>query len=314
MRVAHISDLHISSRHHRRNIRNARRLLEYIDRLGVDHLVITGDITADARPQELELARNLLLSFGFLNSRRLSIVPGNHDIYGGVHEAEEILTFPRRIRETDYDGGLEAFRAAFAEAFEGVRTAGASAFPFSRFVGDTVIVGLNSIARYSRVKNAFGSNGHVGDGQKAAVAALIAQPEVCGRARIVLIHHHFHKLRSSSAGAVHSVWGAIERQTMKLRGKKDLLKLFARSDVSLVLHGHYHEMRDYTRGGIRFLNAGGSTLGPEDGDLLVNVADVTVDGCSVEVHRVSRPAPRIPVSMVVTPALSPSPAVSHRAA
>ena len=45
---------------------------------------------------------------------------------------------------------------------------------------------------------------------------------------------------------------------MKLRGKKKLLKLFLESNVKLVLHGHSHEMKEYFREGIRFVNSGGS--------------------------------------------------------
>ena len=55
-----------------------------------------------------------------------------------------------------------------------------------------------------------------------------------------------------------TMWNKIEDYTMKLRGKKKLLKLFLESNVKLVLHGHSHEMREYFREGIRFVNAGGS--------------------------------------------------------
>ncbi len=314
MRIAHISDLHLSVRHHRRNIRNARRLLEYLRTSGVDHLVVTGDITADAQPQELELARSLLASFGFLDPRKLSVVPGNHDIYGGVHEAEEILTFPRRVRETDYDRKLEALHEVLPEAFEGVTTAGGGMYPFAKGVGETVLVGLNSIARSSRVKNAFGSNGHVGRRQKEGVGSLLSRPELCGRRRIVLIHHHFCRLTPSSTGAVQSVWGAIERHTMKLRGKRELIDLFLQHDVALVLHGHMHVMGEYVRGGVRFLNAGGSLLGPEREGLFVQMVDVGPDGCSVRMHGIPSPPVRVPVSLVHSPVVPRRLAVSHRAA
>jgi predicted phosphodiesterase len=45
---------------------------------------------------------------------------------------------------------------------------------------------------------------------------------------------------------------------MKLRKKKRLFNLLKRYEIDLVLHGHFHEMGEYKREGIRFLNAGGS--------------------------------------------------------
>ncbi|KXK42998.1 MAG: metallophosphoesterase, partial [Chlorobi bacterium OLB5] len=54
---------------------------------------------------------------------------------------------------------------------------------------------------------------------------------------------------------------AIERQTMKLRKKKKVIKKFSETGISLVLHGHLHENREYHRKKIKFLNSGGSVLG-----------------------------------------------------
>jgi 3',5'-cyclic AMP phosphodiesterase CpdA len=51
-RIAHISDLHISAEHRRANIRNTKTLLRHIAGQGCNHLVITGDLTADAQKKD----------------------------------------------------------------------------------------------------------------------------------------------------------------------------------------------------------------------------------------------------------------------
>lgn len=116
--IAHISDLHLSAHYRRENIRRTKHLLGYIDRLNVDHVVITGDITANADERDFEIARRLLRSHRLLDASRLSIIMGNHDIFGGGHTAEDVLEFPRRCKHTDYDRRMAVFMDCFGEAFE----------------------------------------------------------------------------------------------------------------------------------------------------------------------------------------------------
>lgn len=308
MRIAHIADLHLSPSHRRQNIRRTRLLLEYISRLEVDHLVVAGDIAADAQPEDLQLARSLLTAHGFLDPNRLSVVPGNHDIFGGVHDAEDLLSFPRRCRRTDYVHALRGFRHFFRETFDHTISPGASGFPYAKVVGETVFIGVNSIAGYSRVKNPLGSNGAVGDEQRGAIAALLDSPSLRGKTKIVVVHHHFQKPPSCLPGAMHTIWGAVERHTMKLRRKKELLKVFREHDVRLVLHGHDHRNSDYVRDGIRFLNAGGSILGPARDELLVNLIDIRAGRSAVEVHHLPLPPRAQRVRTRPRSGLSPVPA------
>ena len=74
---------------------------------------------------------------------------------------------------------------------------------------------------------------------------------------IVIAHHHFYKNNVESTSSYSSVWNSVEKFTMKLRGKKKLIKLFENKKVSLVLHGHSHEIKQYVRKNILFVNAGG---------------------------------------------------------
>jgi 3',5'-cyclic AMP phosphodiesterase CpdA len=288
VKIAHISDLHLNVEHRRVNIRNARRLIEFAQRQGADHIVITGDIGANAQRGDFEIARKTFDRYGLLDTAKLSLVIGNHDIYGGVHVAEDILSFPRRCRTTDYREKVKEFRHCFREAFEDCFfPEGEKPFPFGKMIGNVLLVGVNSIARHSGVRNPIGSNGEVDDQQMRGLEEILTSPLFKGTRKIVLIHHHFSKSELPLEGTIQGVWGAIERQTMKLRGKKVLLELFKKTGVDLVLHGHLHESSEYWRKGVHFLNAGGSSLGPVPGELTVNMVTINEQGVKTEIHRVA---------------------------
>ncbi len=283
MTVAHISDLHLSPEHRRKNIRATKRLLEYIGTLGVDHLVITGDIVATAGKQDFQLARAILKSSGWLDSKALSIVIGNHDIFGGVHHAEDILTFPKHCKQTDYKAKVMEFHDYFHEAFDKCLLGSqSSVFPYGKVIGDVVFVGMNSVAEYSKLGNPIGSNGEVSEGEFKRTQKILSSDLLTRKRKIVLIHHHFYKPSGNDVGTMHSVWNAIERQTMKLRGKNKLLELFRKSNIDLVLHGHLHENHEYCRKNIRFVNGGGSVLGSLGQGARCNLVSVTRESIQVE--------------------------------
>lgn len=262
--IAHIADLHLSGEHKRFSIRRVRSLLDAIVRREVDHVVVAGDIAADANPKDFEIARRLFKNAGLLDPRRLTVVMGNHDVYGGVHHAEDLLNFPRRCKETHYGKKVKEFRAFFAETFEGcLFAADGKTYPFAKVLGDTAMIGVNSVARYSSVKNPIGSNGAVDDLEFQKIGDILKDSRIRDKRKIVIIHHHFHKISTGPEGTLKSVWGAIERQTMKLRGKSRLFDLFRDHGVSMVLHGHVHLSFTYTRKDVRFSNAGGSVFGPD---------------------------------------------------
>jgi 3',5'-cyclic AMP phosphodiesterase CpdA len=311
--IAHLSDLHLSSQHRRSNIRRTRQVLDYIKSLNVDHIIITGDITANGDPGDYRIARSLFASSGLLDSRKLSLVIGNHDVFGGVHTAEEVLTFPGHCRTTDHKLKRKAFGEAFHETFEHtMRPSNKKLFPYAKVLGDLVIVGVNTVAGYSKLKNPFGSNGEVDDESYDRLVELLTSPILAAKRKIVALHHHFSKIGEPGTGTMHSVWAAIEKQTMKLRGKSRLIKLFAQSGVELVLHGHVHESHEYTRGGVRFLNAGGSILHMRNDDLHINVIKLTEQGCFSDIHRLA-PQPAVTSLPAARPGI-PAEIQSHQEA
>jgi len=283
LRIAHVSDLHLSPVHKRSNIRRTKLLLDHVRHLEVDHMVITGDIVANAESGDFRLARKLFHAHGLLNSRSLSVVIGNHDVYGGVHTAEEILDFPRRCKKTNVGQKIDEFHEAFRETFEGAEYASdKSPFPYLKPLGDVLLIGLSSVAPYSLAKNPVGSNGSVDSHQCQRLDRMLSSGLFKQSRRIVLIHHHFSKMKHRTDGTMQGAWKAFEQQTMKLRGKRDLMKLFQKHGVDAVLHGHYHENMEYTRKGLRFVNGGGSILSQSSSALHLNV--LHIDRTEIRVH------------------------------
>ncbi len=90
MRIAHISDLHVSSGYFVPEW--ADRLIDEINNGKVDLIVITGDLTMDGHLHEYEMAVELLDRFGPTRF----IVPGNHDSMNGGYEVFEELFGTRK--------------------------------------------------------------------------------------------------------------------------------------------------------------------------------------------------------------------------
>ncbi len=124
MKIAHISDLHIDAVNKKENYYRTLHLLEYINDNNYDHIFITGDITENGDMESMELARKLLGRFEMLSMEKLSIVIGNHDIYGGVHLAEDIINYPSKCRQTSFHKKVRQFGFYFREAFEKTKQPG----------------------------------------------------------------------------------------------------------------------------------------------------------------------------------------------
>lgn len=82
MKIIHISDLHISSEIKQSNFDRAMKVLSQIVDEGFDHLIISGDITENADVTSFALVRKTFKKFGLLDPEKLTLVIGNHDIFG----------------------------------------------------------------------------------------------------------------------------------------------------------------------------------------------------------------------------------------
>ena len=286
MLIAHISDLHLNSFYNDSIFKRVNYLLKQISENKVDHLIITGDITDNASEKDFEIFRRMLVKYGFINGDRLSIIPGNHDIFGGVQKAEDIFTFPEKCDKINYDKRVNNFLSYFPEAFSNCQyLSSKSFFPFTKKIDSTLIVGLNSIAQYSKLSNPFGSNGEIDATQFGELFDILKTTEKDVKYKIILIHHHFNKLKNEASSTFGSIWSGIEKQTMKLKGKRRLFNLFREFNIDIVLHGHVHESKEYFRKNIRFLNAG-ATIRSNKQTMKINYLTITKGKIEVDIQSI----------------------------
>ncbi len=287
MRIAHISDLHLSSMHRKkRNYLKVKKIIELALENGAQHFVFTGDISDNSDEKDFKLFRNLLIKYNLLSSEKSSIVIGNHDIFGGPQTAQEVLSFPKKCMEMDYNQKIISFINHFRELFENtIRMHDELFFPYVKEIKNFLIVGFNSIDQYSRLKNPFASNGHIPKDHRKFVKMILSKGNFKNKTKIVLVHHHFYPKNISSHSSENTLWNRIENYTMKLRGKKKLLKLFTEKEVKIVFHGHSHEVREYSRENMAFVNAGGSIDNDKPTAELI-LADVTYMHTSIKIIEV----------------------------
>ncbi|MHB1049601.1 MAG: metallophosphoesterase family protein [Bacteroidota bacterium] len=270
--LAHLSDLHLSPEYFPERSEWFRASLELCIRSGADHIIITGDITNQARPNEFEHFRSILKEYDLLDATKMTVVIGNHDIYGGPYHAEDVLEFPSSCKATRYHDKVQEFYRSTKELFTGVRFLSQdSIFPFVKITGDTAIVGMNSVAEWSPFKNPLGSNGIVNNEQFELVKSFLRHAPSEAKHRFIAVHHHFHKSdERDNRSKMERVWSAIEAATMKMRKKKRLLKLFARSGIDGILHGHVHRHDAYIRKAVRCYNGGGTIIPAGGGIRMIN--------------------------------------------
>jgi 3',5'-cyclic AMP phosphodiesterase CpdA len=259
MKIAHFSDLHLCSKYKRENISRTKKIIKHALDLGAEHFVFSGDISDNAHQNDFLILRKILETYNLFKADKATVVIGNHDIFGGVQTGQDVIKFPSKCVKTDYKGKVQIFFENFAELFENAFFPNDNnPFPFAKVLQDVVLIGINSIDQYSKIKNPFASNGHVTKMQRKNLQSIFDAESFSDKVKIAVIHHHFFKDGNSTASSENGLWNKIESFTMKLRGKKKLIKLFDENKINLVLHGHSHEVAEYERKGIRFVNAGGS--------------------------------------------------------
>jgi 3',5'-cyclic AMP phosphodiesterase CpdA len=170
-----------------------------------DHIAVTGDLVNIGLPQEHIDALAWLESLG--PPSRVTVIPGNHDIYS-------------RLRR---DAGTGRWARYMASDAEGVRYAGDGFdFPFVRVLGRVALIGLNSAVPTPPLV----ASGRLGNEQLERLAHLLERLAAAGLFRIVLIHHP-----------------PLSGQASRFRALEDAARLegvLARQGAELVIHGHNH--------------------------------------------------------------------------
>ncbi|MEI6224242.1 MAG: metallophosphoesterase [Deltaproteobacteria bacterium] len=222
MRIGHVSDLHLSDRGRyprngylprdcdKHSFRLAQRILEKLEEAQVDHLVVTGDLTLTAESGEFERAAKLLRKWA--DSGKLTVVPGNHDVW----TAESVKT-ARFLRMVGPDG-------------RGMRRPEAS-YPFAALPGPEVaIVALDS-AQFG--EKPFETPGLLGSAQLQACRELVREHVKEGRAVLLALHHHLLLPRERIPS------DALVARTPLFDADK-VIRMISDVRIAGVLHGHRH--------------------------------------------------------------------------
>jgi 3',5'-cyclic AMP phosphodiesterase CpdA len=231
IRLAHLSDIHISSpslewrwrdwfnkrmtswgnlRFSGRERRFARaddvlsRLMDQLPGRGIDHVIFSGDATALGFESEFRRAAEILRVDG--GAIPGIAVPGNHDY----------LT-----RTAARSGHFEKY---FAPWQHGTRLAD-HRYPFAQRVGPVWLVGVNA-ARGNRVP--WNAAGHVGPEQTARLERLLES--LAPGPRLLVIHY-----------PICLASGVNEQRHHGLSDLSHVIAVAAKGGVCLWLHGHRHE-------------------------------------------------------------------------
>jgi len=228
-------------------------------------VVITGDVTNLALETEFELVRRYLEDDLGLTPDRVSLVPGNHDVYtSGSHRARRFQCYLGEYITTDLP--------------DATSVPDVGRFPYVRLRGPVAFIGLSSAVP----RPVLVASGHLGRGQRAALHALLGHREVRRRLPIILQHHPFHNPPKP-----------LKRYFTGLEDADAQGEVLQGLGRGLLLHGHLHRRvrrRIPTRSG--HIDAVGSSsaslIDPRDDHMGgFNLYDVDDDGRvrTVEAHR-----------------------------
>jgi 3',5'-cyclic AMP phosphodiesterase CpdA len=172
---------------------------------GPDHVVVTGDLVNIGLPQEHANALEWLKGLG--PPERITVIPGNHDIYSRIGP----------------DPGAGRWSAYMASNDEGRRYSDhGEEFPFVRIHGRIALIALNSSVPTPPLL-AFG---RIGVSQLSRLESILDRLGQAGLFRLVLVHH---PPLVGQGGAARG-----------LRDAEALQQALTRYGAEVVLHGHNH--------------------------------------------------------------------------
>lgn len=230
MKIAHVSDLHlldldgavpmrlfnkrltgyINLRFHRKSVHKpfvVEASLRELRKIGVDHVVVTGDVTNLALEREFELVRTVIDRELGMSPDDVSIVPGNHDTY------------------TRGSFRTQRFAQTFASCMKSDIAVSDGPFPYVRLRGPVALIGLSTAVPRPPLVAA----GEFGRRQLEALARVLEHPEVRTRTPVLLQHHPWHNPPKRLHRLLEGLYDAEEQA--------ELLQPIERG---LLLHGHLH--------------------------------------------------------------------------
>lgn len=143
-RLAHLSDMHLNGSTERR-LRFGRALGQAAES-GVDHLLLTGDLTASGKPEQYVELANMLAEWP---SEMVTVVPGNHD--GGPKAWCCALNGPlRRFAPTSAPGAVANLGDALVTPISTEYPNRAPLFGGRGYVAVEQLVWLDRVARLAQ--------------------------------------------------------------------------------------------------------------------------------------------------------------------
>lgn len=185
-----------------------QRVVDDLRAQAPDHIAVTGDLVNIGLPAEYEAALGWLERFDAPN--RISVVPGNHDIYVELGGDPGVRRWQRYMTGSD---------------------AAVTGFPYLRKIGHVALIGLNSAVPTPP----FYAFGRLGAAQIDALDRLLYRLGQDGLVRVVLIHHPPLPGQASPKKALLDAEALAG--VLRVRG------------VELVLHGHNHRAMAADAGG-----------------------------------------------------------------
>ncbi|MBK8553911.1 MAG: metallophosphoesterase [Ignavibacteria bacterium] len=220
-KIAHISDSHISYDDENGHGKRLVELLTDIKGRDCSHIVVTGDLVENPDVRDLQLVREIFAKFGLLDFSKMSVIPGNHDIFGGAPNGKMFFEFPLTCKETNYGENKDKFIDAFKETFPSNNS-----FPYLKIIENIALIGVNSVDAWSEEKNPEGSNGRITKKDLKKIKKILSSEELNDKYKIVLIHHHFYKPVMTDEYPAHSLWLKIVNWKMRLYGRNKIISLF----------------------------------------------------------------------------------------
>ncbi len=283
MRIAHLSDLHAEGTN--ASHRAVRNVVESIADSSVDHLIITGDLTNGGRDEEYEEVIDVLKAFKYIDAARLTVVPGNHDLFncvfryfsqddwppellqGGklLSKMYRVITELRDFQDSDYRDAIETFNDVFRKSLRGtisVVNGNPGGYPRLKFLSRNLVLVLldsnywiptvyfsPSLENVSRILRTMNPGGNVlccnGWLEGNDVLTVFDSPKLKSKTIIVLLHHYLY-----SQATVAKHWSYFHAQNFGLGSedeycRDELCSLLSRYRVDLALHGHLHTTDSY---------------------------------------------------------------------
>jgi 3',5'-cyclic AMP phosphodiesterase CpdA len=209
-----------------------------IARRGFDHVIVTGDLTNLALESEFERARAMLQETLAFDPSRVTVIPGNHDVY--THGSMRSRRFERYLAPW-----LESDLPELAVDVAGLRV------PVVKLRGDVAVIALSSAVP----RPPFIAAGEIGEAQRSALARVLAHPEIKKRIPVLALHH-----------PVVTHFSPLKRYTEGLRDAPELLAVLRPVDSGLIVHGHLHRRVQRAVGGLRQIGATSASLEHHDRD------------------------------------------------